>query len=123
MDPIAELNRRLDNLIRPGTVAAVDLVKARCRVKTGAITTGWLPWFTRRAGSTNEWDPVSVGEQCLVLSPSGEPAQGFALVGLYSDAHPAQSASASLHRLQWANGDFLQHDAATGALTINAPAR
>lgn len=120
MNALAELARRLDNLIRPGTIAEVDHAKALCRVKTGNITTGWLKWFTRRAGSTNEWDPVSIGEQCVVFSPSGDPAQGFALVGLYSDANPADSADPAVHRVEWGNGDFVEHNAETGTYSIKA---
>ncbi len=111
---LADLIRRLDNLIRPGTVAEVDHVRARCRVRTGGLLTAWLPWFTRRAGTTSEWDPVSVGEQCVVLSPGGDPAVGFVLVGLYCEANPADSADPAVHRTEWANGDFLQHNAETG---------
>ena len=114
MNAIAELRRRLDNMIRSGTIAEVDHAKALCRVKTGTITTGWLPFFTRRSGSTKEWDPVSVGEQCTILSPSGELTQGQVLVGLYSEANPAQSNSPDVHRIDWANGDFVEHNAATG---------
>lgn len=92
----------------------VDYVKARCRVETGGLQTDWLPWFTRRAGTTNEWDPVSVGEQCLVLSPSGDPAAGFVLVGLYSDSNPHESNDPKLYRTRWENGDTLTHHAGTG---------
>lgn len=118
MNAIAELNRRIDNMIRLGTIAEVDHAKALCRVKTGAITTTWLPFFTRRAGTTSEWDPVSLGEQCTVLSPSGELAQGVVLVGLYSTANPPQSASPVLHRIGWANGDYVEHNAATGGYRL-----
>ncbi|ERI52122.1 baseplate assembly protein [Pseudomonas sp. EGD-AK9] len=124
MNAIADLRRRLDNMIRSGTIAEVDHgdpAQGRlpcCRVKTGAITTGWLHFFTCRAGSTNEWSPVSVGEQCTILSPSGELAQGQVLVGLYSEANPPCSNSPDVHRVEWANGDFLEHNAATGALTL-----
>ncbi|MFU3873518.1 phage baseplate assembly protein V [Pseudomonas aeruginosa] len=118
MNQLADIRRRLDNLIRSGTIAAVDLEKHRCRVKTGGLTTGWLPWFTRRAGSTNEWDPPSVGEQCTVFSPSGEITQGLVLVGLYSDANAPQSASETIHRIDWANGDYVEHDAASGSYKL-----
>jgi phage baseplate assembly protein V len=120
MNALAELTRRLDNLIRPGTIAEVDHAKALCRVKTGNITTGWLPWFTRRAGSTNEWAPASIYEQCVVFSPCGEPAQGFVLLGLYSMANPANSADPAVHRTVFANGDFIEHNAQTGAYSIQA---
>jgi len=117
---IADLTRRLENLIRPGAIAAVDHGNARCQVTTGGITTGWLPWFTRRAGATSDWDPPSIGEQCVVLSPSGDPGVGFVLVGIYSDSNPAHSADPAVHRTQWANGDFLQHNADTGAAELSA---
>jgi len=118
MNDIAELRRRLDNMIRLGTIAQVDHAKALCRVQSGAILTGWLPFFTRRAGSTNEWAPVSQNEQCAVFSPSGDLAQGVVLVGLYSAANPPCSNSPTVHRTQFANGDYIEHNAATGALTI-----
>lgn len=124
MNAIAELRRRLDNMIRSGTIADVDHGDpaqgrpARCRVKTGNVTTGWLPFFTVRAGSTNEWNPVSVGEQCTILSPSGDLAQGQVLAGLYSDANPACSNDPAAHRTQWANADFVEHNAGTGAYTL-----
>jgi len=120
MDKYAELARRLENLLRPGTVAEVDHARALCRVRVGGLLTGWLPWFTRRAGSTSEWDPVSIGEQCLVLSPGGDPAAGYVLVGLYSAANPADSADPSVHRTEWANGDHQQHNAETGEHRIKA---
>lgn len=118
MNDIAEIRRRLDNMIRLGTIAQVDHAKALCRVQSGAILTGWLPFFTRRAGSTNEWAPVSQNEQCAVFSPSGDLAQGVVLVGLYSAANPPCSHSPTVHRTQFANGDYIEHNAASGALTI-----
>lgn len=118
MNPIADLRRRLDNMIRLGTIAEIDHAKTLCRVKSGAILTGWLPFFTRRAGSTSEWDPVSVDEQCAVFSPSGDLAQGAVLVGLYSDANPPNSNSPDVHRVDWANGDYVEHNAATGAYSL-----
>ncbi len=116
---IPELTRRVENLLRLGTVAEVDHPAARCRVKTGGLLTDWLPWFTRRAGSTNDWDPPSVGEQCLVLSPSGDPAVGFVLVGVYSQANPADSDDPAVHRTEWANGDHRQHHADSGEYRLH----
>lgn len=119
MNEIADILRRLENLIRIGTIADVDHDRALCRVSSGSLLTTWLPFLVRRAGSTKEWDPVSVGEQCVLLSPSGDIGTGCALVGLYSAANPACSADPAVHRIEWANGDFFEHNAASGALTIN----
>lgn len=122
MNSIAELNRRLDNLIRPGTIAEVDHANALCRVKTGEITTGWLPWFAQRAGETRSWSPVTVDEQCVIFSPSGEPAQGFVLVGLYSTAKPAPSASPSKHLHQYPDGAVIEYDHESHHLRAILPA-
>jgi phage baseplate assembly protein V len=124
MNPIAEIRRRLDNMIRSGTIAAVDHGDPEqgrlpcCRVQTGKILTGWLPFFTVRAGNTNEWNPVSVNEQCTILSPSGDLAQGQVLVGLYSAANPPCSNVPAVHRVEWANGDYVEHNAQSGAYSL-----
>lgn len=46
---LAETERLLANLIRVGTVAALDAAAARVTVDVGGLTTDWLPWITGRA--------------------------------------------------------------------------
>jgi phage baseplate assembly protein V len=113
---IAELSRRLENLIRIGTVAEVDHANALVRVDTGGLRTAWLPWFEHRAGNTRSWDPFTVGEQVMILSPSGEPAAGIVLAGIYQTAHGAPSASASEHVTDFPDGARVSYDHASGAL-------
>ena len=43
-----EVSRRLENLVRRGTIAAIDHQAARVRVSTGPNTTDWLPWLALR---------------------------------------------------------------------------
>jgi phage baseplate assembly protein V len=92
------------------------------RVQTGGLLTGWLPVFAQRAGTDSEWNPPSVDEQCLVLSPSGEPAQGFVLVGLYSDAYPAPDDSPTRHRRAYRDGAVIEYDTETHQLRAELPA-
>lgn len=122
MNPVAELHRRLDNMLRLGTIAQVDHAKALCRVKSGAITTGWLPWLSLRAGTTKRWNPPSTGEQCIVFSPSGELAQGIALVGIYSSSNPAPGSAANLDRTTYPDGAVIEYDAAAHLLRAVLPA-
>lgn len=122
MDSLTDLTRRLENLIRAGTVAEVDPDAPRCRVKTGGLETNWLPFFAARAGEDSEWDPPSVNEQCLVLSPSGNPAQGFVIVGLYSDEFPAPDHSLTRRRRRYRDGAVIEYDTATHSLTATLPA-
>ncbi|WP_439587658.1 phage baseplate assembly protein V [Hydrogenophaga sp.] len=116
-----ELLRRLENLLRPGTIHAVNHATARVRVASGGLVTDWLPWFERRAGNVRTWSPPSVGEQCLVLSPGGDPANGFVLVGVASDAHPSPSASPHVDRTQYPDGTTIDYDHAAHVLRVDAP--
>ncbi|ASJ24315.1 phage baseplate assembly protein V [Laribacter hongkongensis] len=117
MDDFADLSRRLESLIRPGTIAGVDLARARVRVTSGGLTTDWLPWFSARAGTTRDWNPPTVGEQCVVLAPSGDPATGFVLVGLFSGAHPAPSHNGDERLRVYPDGARITYNHTSGALS------
>lgn len=118
MNPIADLRRRLDNMIRPGTIYAVDHVNARCRVETGGLTTGWLRYFVGRAGLVRRHSAPSAGEQCTVLSPSGEMATGFVLVGLNSAEFPAPSTDPELDSVEYPDGTWIGYDMGSQELTV-----
>lgn len=119
MDLAPDLARRLESLIRLGTIAEVDLAAARCRVATGGLTTDWLPWFALRAGTTRTWDPPTVGEQVVLFSPSGDTGAAIALTGLYSDAIAAPSTSADEHLRLYPDGARIRYNHKTGALTVS----
>lgn len=114
----ADLARRLDNLIRLGTIAAVDHARALCRVRSGGLLTDWLPWAERRAGTTRTWNPPTVGEQVLLLCPSGEPGAGIVLTGIYTEAHDQPSASADEHVTHYPDGARIAYNHASGALSV-----
>ena len=116
--PLAELSRRLENMIRIGTVAAVDHAAHRVRVQSGALLTDWLKWRTARAGATRTWCPPTVGEQVMILSPSGELANGIVLPSIFSDAHDAPSDAPDLHLVEFPDGARIAYDHAAGALTV-----
>ena len=117
-----DLLRRLENLLRPGTVQAVDHTAARVRIASGDLLTDWLPWVERRAGTSSTWSPPTVGEQCLLLCPGGEMAAGLVLVGLYSDSHPAPVDDPDLHRTVYADGAVIEYDQAAHTLRATLPA-
>ncbi|MCB4794249.1 phage baseplate assembly protein V [Pseudomonas sp. NP21570] len=118
---ITDLLRRLENLIRLGTIAAVDHQAARCTVKSGGLSIPNLPWLALRAGDSIDWDPPTVSEQCILIAPSGEPAQGIALVGLYSQQRPAPSNSANVRRRTYPDGAVIDYDHATHTLSATLP--
>ncbi|QNK67757.1 phage baseplate assembly protein V [Variovorax sp. PAMC26660] len=116
-----ELQRLIENLVRAGTVFAVDHETRRCRVKSGNLSTNWLPWFARRAGDVRHWSPPSEGEQCMVLSPGGDMATGFVLVGIFSDGIPANGDSGDVERTTYPDGAVIEYDHATSALKATLP--
>lgn len=117
MEQSAELARLIENLIRLGTIAEVQMKPPRVRVKSGNLTSNWLVWITLRAGETREWNPPTVGEQCIVFSPSGNTAAGIVLVGIPSDLIPAPSDSPDEHVRLYPDGARIAYNHATGALS------
>lgn len=112
----ADLNRRIENIIRFGTIAEVDFANAKAKVKSGGILTDWLPWLTVRAGNVRTWCPPSVGEQCVILAASGELTTAVILVGLYTQNAPSHTPEETL--IDFPDGARVVYNHSTGALTV-----
>ena len=110
MNDYAALSRLLENLIRFGVIAAVQMEPPRVQITTGTLTTAWLPWLAARAGSDREWDPPTIGEQVILFSPSGQLANGIVVTGVFSDHIPANGNRAGLHRRTYADGSVIEYD-------------
>lgn len=119
MTEFADLSRRLESLIRTGTISEVRYKPLRVRVASGGLTSNWLACITFRAGSTLDWDPPTVNEQCVIFSPSGDPALGLVLVGLNSDSIPAPSESPDECLRVYPDGARILYNHKTGALTVS----
>ena len=121
MNDFAALSRMLENLIRFGVIAAVQMEPPRVQVKTGSLTTAWLPWLALRAGSDREWDPPTVDEQVILFSPSGQLANGIVVTGLFSDHIPANGDRPGLHRRTYADGAVIEYDSVQHHLNATLP--
>lgn len=121
MNSLADLQRRLENTVRTGTVMAVDLsdpAAPRVRVKDGALETDWLPFGTTRAGAVRTWSAPTVGEQVVLLSPSGELKSAVVICGLYCAANPAPSSNPSEHITHYPDGTRMTYNDKTGAMVF-----
>ncbi|TAN61084.1 MAG: phage baseplate assembly protein V [Magnetospirillum sp.] len=116
---VAELSRRLSNIVIPGRVAAVDPANALCRFQAGGLTTGWVRWLTTRAGADRDWWCPTEGEQVVLLSPDGEPNQGWVLPAGFSDAFPAPDNDPARHVVAYADGFRIVHDTANKHLVLD----
>lgn len=115
-EQLTEILRLLRNLIRIGTVSAVNLDGGQCRVDTGNNTTDWLYWLSARAGKTRSWNAPSVGEQVLIFCIGGELDTGFVLPGIFSDENPAPSASGDALHWSFPDGAVIEYEPKNGAL-------
>ena len=115
----AETERILANMIRLGSVSALDEANARVQVKVGGLTTDWLPWLTSRAGATRTWSAPRIGEQVVVLAPYGDPAQAVALPAIYQDDYPAPANTKDAERVVFPDGSSVDYNSATNTLQID----
>lgn len=119
---LGELDRRLSNILRYGTITALDEANALVTVDIGDNTTASLPWFTSRAGGDRVWWAPEVGEQVMVLSPSGELAHGCVLPAIYQDTKPANGNSKDVHRVTFGDGTVVEYDRAAHRLNVDTSA-
>ncbi len=122
MNSLAALARLIENLVRFGTIAEVDEAKNRVRVKSGELLTAWLPPIALRAGADRTWNPPTVGEQVVLVSPSGQLAQGVVFTGLFSDDNPPNGDRAGLQRTTYRDGAVLEYDSIAHLMRAQLPA-
>ncbi|HCA5293422.1 phage baseplate assembly protein V [Acinetobacter baumannii] len=90
----ADINRRLENLIRFGTIKTVNPSKPipLVTVDLDDIVTPEIRFFNVRSGNDSSWDPPSLNEEVMVISPCGEIGPtSVVFYGLYNNEHPAPS--------------------------------
>lgn len=116
---MSDLARRVDNMIRYATLEDINTATALCRVRfADGNLSGWLPFWTRRAGADAEWWAPDPGERVIVLSPGGEIEAGYVMTGLFHDGRTPPSNNPDVHVIRYSNGDIIEHNRASGDLTI-----
>lgn len=115
---LLELERRFHQLLRFGVVEEVDLEKARLKVRIGQVLTDWLPWITSNAGNTRSWRAPSVGEQVLVMSPSGDLTAGVVLPALYQERFGPPVREADTQCVHFPDGSQVSYDAREKVMTV-----
>ena len=102
---IADMTKRMANLMKVGKVLEVDIAAAKMKVQFGPASrpnqTAWLPWMTNRAGAgVKPWSAPEVGEQVVILCPGGDPNCGIVLRGgIYQQSAAAPSAEEGTYEI------------------------
>ena len=104
---LSEQQRRLHNIATIGTVFDVNPDDQAMRLDVGDNQTDWLPIPALAAGKVRVWRCPSVGEQFLLVSPSGELANAIPVLSLYSNQHPSPSHDPNEIRVRFNDSDFL----------------
>ncbi|WP_206672956.1 phage baseplate assembly protein V, partial [Parasutterella excrementihominis] len=106
---IAEIERLLHGLVRVCTVTDHG-EGGQVKVTDGELNSTWLDRAVDRAGEDREWKPLDIGEQVVVLCPSGDFAQGIIIASLYQDGHPAPSSNLNEERKVFKDGTVVSYD-------------
>jgi phage baseplate assembly protein V len=127
VDPVqqfSDLKRQIENVVRVGTIAAVDhgATPPLVRVKLSeTATSDWRPYIEQRAGDTGTWNPPTVGECVLLFSPGGLTEGGFVLTGVPTASRPTPSADPNKTVTKYPDGAVIEYDHAAHALKITLP--
>lgn len=118
----AQHDRMLASTVIPCRVVAVDLAAAMVRVSDGSDwTSAWVRWHAVAAGKARHWRAPSLGEQGALISPSGEPAQGTFVPGLYGDAGAQPDNRDHVEVWRFDDGGSLVYDWQAKSYTITLP--
>ncbi|MFP3577876.1 phage baseplate assembly protein V, partial [Brevibacillus sp. SIMBA_040] len=79
---------------------------ALMRLAVGANETDWVNIPAIAAGAISAWRCPSIGEQYLLISPSGELANAIPVISLYSDHNPSPSIDPNEIRIRYNDTDF-----------------
>ncbi|MFK3792303.1 phage baseplate assembly protein V [Pseudomonas piscis] len=115
-------DRMLAGLIIPCSVVGVDLAAAMVRVSDGAgWTSAWVRWHSQAAGKARHWRAPSLGEQGALISPSGEPAQGTFVPGLYGNSGTQPDNRDHVEVWRFDDGGSLVYDWQAKSYSISLP--
>jgi len=117
---LSELDRQLSGLIMPGFICAVQHSPPRVRLESDGWQSAWLPWYAFAAGEARHWRPPSLGEQAVLLAPSGDPAAGFVLAGFYTQQYPGDGRETVTGWLM-PDGAVWEHDHASSQTVLRVP--
>lgn len=120
----ADINRRLENLIRFGTIKTVNPSKPipLVTVDLDDIVTPEIRFFNARSGNDSTWDPPSLEEEVMVISPCGEIGPtSVVFYGLYNNEHPAPSDDLNQKIRVFADGCVIAYDISAHQLLAILP--
>lgn len=110
---LVEQDQRLARIVMPGKVKEVDAENYRVRLVLGVdaetgeeVLSPSVKWQSGSAGQVKDWSPPAVGEEMLLVSPSGVVGSGSrAMFGTFDEADNPPPTDQGDERV-WVMGDL-----------------
>lgn len=107
-------------MIEIGIIAEVRNDKVR--VAIADMVTDFLPVvFTGQNSFKTTWEPLRVGEQCIVLPIRGELNAGVVIRGISTLKYPTPSTNDDIQITEFSDGVIVSYDVSSHTLTISSP--
>lgn len=117
---VAELKRKLENMIRRTTISSVDESTRTVRVLLGNDESAPLPWPADIGKHYCRWIPLKPGIACIIGCEGGDPANAVILRVMYSNDNAAPGNAPDVEVIEYANGNRIEHDNNSGEIRITA---
>lgn len=118
LDRLEAIERKLEQMVVRGTVAAVDCNSQRIKVRYGEDSvTDWIEWKPSRSGQVTIWSPPQVGEGVTVIS-DGDVNQGEAFLGSYHNSMPSPSTDPDATVMKFPDGTVFTYNMKAHKLTL-----
>ena len=111
---VAQLKRELAGMVKVGTVAETDAKKGY-RLDFGKDDNGqsklspWLP-HPESGGKAKSWFPMSKGQVVAMMTPPGDPRQGFMLRDGFTDQYKQPSQNLQENVFEYGNVRVVMKD-------------
>jgi phage baseplate assembly protein V len=116
----AEILRRLQNIIRLGTIAEVNNAARLLRVQSGDLLTNWLPWPAEVGNNFIRWRPLALGTQVVLACEGGEVEQAVIIGMLYTNSLNSPSTNHAVDMVRFNDGTTIQHDSSSSHTTVDS---
>ena len=107
---IKQMKSQLENMLRLGNVVKVHAAEGLVDVAYDDLIIERVPLFMRRAGDDREYWMPSIGEQGMLLSPSGDLNNATFHVGINSEKIPVPRDDAKWTSREWKDGATETYD-------------
>lgn len=125
---LADLYRRVSQMIKRGVVHSVQASPPRCKVTFGTDpisgdqhVSSWLLWYSPSDSEMQEWNMPAVGSPVTVISEGGDIRNGVVFAGLITDDQSPAGTSPNQHVTKYSDGAEVTYDSSAHAMTVSTP--